>query len=416
MKTRPYHDTRHTRRAADRPATVKIAVNHQGSSGYISTGISVLPSQWDDGVVVKHPNAVALNIKIRDKWNAVDAALEGLRKEGRLKGLTASAMARLVEETLEAGSETKKDLFMPRLRAYIDRLTKKGTIVTYRQTERKVAAFCAERRTDAEDLRFADINQEWLGQFDKWMARTAPNANARNIHLRNVRAVFNDALADGATEALYPFRKFKIVPEATPDRSLTVEEMRTIFAFEGPNWQQYYVDMFKLSFLLCGINIVDLAKIRRTEKGRVEFTRTKTGVPVSVGVQPEAAALIDKHRGDGYLVSISNRVRNYKDFLHRMNDALQKIGTAYNPHTKKREGQPLFPELTSYWARYAWATIAAELDVPERTIGAALGHSSGTVTSIYTRTDMRKKVDAANREVIDLVLYGKQKNATFAAL
>ncbi len=404
MKTRPYHDTRHTKRAADKPATVKIAVNHQGSSGYVSTGISVLPSQWDAGVIVKHPNAVALNIKVRNKWNAVDKALEELRKEGRLKGLSASAMARLVEDRLEKGEERNPDLFLPRLRAYIDRQTKKGTIVTYRQTEKKVIAFCEDRGNDAEELRFADINQEWLGLFDKWMARTAPNANARNIHLRNVRAVFNDALADGATDALYPFRKFKIVPEATPDRSLSADEMKRIFEFEGPQWLQYYVDMFKLSFLLCGINIVDLAKLRRTNKGRVEFTRTKTGVPVSVGVQPEAAAIIDKHRGDGYLVSISNRVRNYKDFLHRMNDALQKIGTTYNVHTKKREGEAEFPNLTSYGARYSWATLAAELDVPERTIGAALGHSSGTVTSIYTRTDMRKKVDEANRKVIDHVL------------
>ena len=404
MKTRPYHDTRHTKRAADKPATVKIAVNHQGSSGYVSTGISVLPSQWDAGVIVKHPNAVALNIKVRNKWNAVDKALEELRKEGRLKGLSASAMARLVEDRLEKGEERNPDLFLPRLRAYIDRQTKKGTIVTYRQTEKKVIAFCEDRGTEPDLLRFADINQEWLGLFDKWMARTAPNANARNIHLRNVRAVFNDALADGATEALYPFRKFKIVPEATPDRSLSADEMKRIFEFEGPQWLQYYVDMFKLSFLLCGINIVDLAKLRRTNKGRVEFTRTKTGVPVSVGVQPEAAAIIDKHRGDGYLVSISNRVRNYKDFLHRMNDALQKIGTTYNVHTKKREGEAEFPNLTSYGARYSWATLAAELDVPERTIGAALGHSSGTVTSIYTRTDMRKKVDEANRKVIDHVL------------
>lgn len=404
MKTRPYHDTRHTRRAPDKPASVKIAINHQGSSGYVSTGVSILPSQWSSGSVVKHTNSVALNIKIRDRWNAVDTVLEVLRKEGRLKGLSASAMARAVEERLENINTRTPDLFMPRLRAYIDRQTKKGTVVTYRQTERKVAAFCEDRGTDAEDLRFADINQEWLGQFDKFMSRTAPSANARSIHLRNVRAVFNDALADGATEALYPFKKYKIPTEATPDRSLSADEMRRIFEFEGPQWLQYYVDMFKLSFLLCGINIVDLAKIRTTNNGRVEFTRTKTGMPVSVGVQPEAAALIEKHRGDGWLVSISNRVRNYKDFLHRMNDALQKIGTTYNVHTKKREGTAEFPNLTSYWARYAWATLAAELDVPERTIGAALGHSSGTVTSIYTRTDMRKKVDEANRKVIDFVL------------
>jgi integrase len=411
MKTRPYHDTRHTRRAEDKPASVKIAINHGGSSGYVSTGISILPGQWDGTTVVKHPNSVALNVRIRNRWNDVDKALEELRKEGGLKGLNASAMARLVEERLDQGDIESPDLFLPRLRAYIERQTKQGTIITYKQTEKKVVAFCesvdpktGKRKSDPEALRFSDINQDWLGNFDKWMAGTAPGANARNIHLRNIRTVFNDALADGATTAFYPFRKFKIVAAATPDRSMSIDEIRRLFLFEGPDWLQYYVDMFKLSFLLCGINIVDLAKIRKLNRGRVEFSRTKTGVPVSVLVQPEAARIIEKHKGDGYLVSISNRVRNYKDFLHRMNDALQKIGTTYNVHTKKREGEAEFPDLTSYSARYSWATLAAELDVPERTIGAALGHSSGTVTSIYTRTDMRKKVDEANRKVIDYVL------------
>lgn len=414
MKTRPYHDTRHTKKAEDKLASVKIAINHAGSSGYVSTGISILPGQWDNGVVVKHPQSISLNIKIRDRWNAVDRTLEALRKEGRLKGLSASGMARLVEERIELDEVGAPDLFMPRMRAYIARLTKDGTIITYKQTEKKIIAFCEDtdpatrrKRMDPEALCFSDINQDWLWNFDKWMGRTAPNANARNIHLRNIRAIFNDAIADGATNAIYPFRKFKITPVATPDLSMSLEDLRTLWRFEGPAWIQYYVDMFKLSFLLCGIYIVDLSKIERLNNGRIEFKRTKTGMPVSVAVQPEAAEILEKYKGETHLVSILDRFKNYKDFLHRMNENLQKVGTVYNPHTKKREGVALFPNLTSKSARYTWSTLAAELDVPERTVGAALGHGTGSVTSIYIRTDMRKKVDEANRKVIDYVLYEK---------
>lgn len=63
--------------------------------------------------------------------------------------------------------------------------------------------------------------------------------------------------------------------------------------------------------------------------------------------------------------------------------------------------------MTYYCMRYSWATIAAELDIPERTVGAALAHSTAkSVTSIYIRVDMRKKIDAANRAVIDHVFGG----------
>ena len=67
----------------------------------------------------------------------------------------------------------------------------------------------------------------------------------------------------------------------------------------------------------------------------------------------------------------------------------------------KKERQPLFPDISSYWARHTWATIAAELDIPKETISAALGHEIGSeVTSIYINFD-RKKIDEANRRVID---------------
>ena len=44
-----------------------------------------------------------------------------------------------------------------------------------------------------------------------------------------------------------------------------------------------------------------------------------------------------------------------------------------------------------------------ELDIPKETVSAALGHSIGSrITSIYIDFD-RKKVDKANRKLIDLI-------------
>ena len=57
-------------------------------------------------------------------------------------------------------------------------------------------------------------------------------------------------------------------------------------------------------------------------------------------------------------------------------------------------------------SRHSWATIAAYLDIPKDTIAAALGHGGHTVTDIYIEFDMRK-VDEANRKVLDYVLYDK---------
>ena len=62
--------------------------------------------------------------------------------------------------------------------------------------------------------------------------------------------------------------------------------------------------------------------------------------------------------------------------------------------------------LTSYWARHTWATIASELDIPVDVISHALGHSFSTgakVTQVYINFN-QKKIDDANRKVIDYIL------------
>ena len=67
----------------------------------------------------------------------------------------------------------------------------------------------------------------------------------------------------------------------------------------------------------------------------------------------------------------------------------------------------MFPKLTTYYARHSWASIASSLDIPIETISAGLGHEYGNrITAIYINYDYRK-VDLANRKVIDWVLYGK---------
>lgn len=67
---------------------------------------------------------------------------------------------------------------------------------------------------------------------------------------------------------------------------------------------------------------------------------------------------------------------------------------------------PVEPALTSYWARYSWATYAADLDIPKDTISEALGHAHGSkITGVYIKFS-RDKIDAANRRVIDWALKG----------
>jgi integrase len=59
-------------------------------------------------------------------------------------------------------------------------------------------------------------------------------------------------------------------------------------------------------------------------------------------------------------------------------------------------------KVTLIYARHTWATLASDLDSPKDVIVAALGHGATTTTDIYIDFD-RKKVDIANRKVLDYV-------------
>lgn len=312
----------------------------------------------------------------------------------RLLGVT------LTQQPKDSKSEGN---FTTCFQSFINSKENKGTKGVYKHTLDKIRLF----DPDIDEKSFEDIDLKWLTDFEAFCAQTA-SKNARNIHLRNIRAVFNYAIDYEITSA-YPFRRFKIRPEATRKRSLTVEELRKLFVYPVEPYAEIYRDMFMLIFFLIGINTVDLHGLKEiTSDGRIEYKRAKTHRLYSIKVEPEALDIIEKYQGANGLLCIADRWSDSRNFRHQLNKALQRIGEV---ERRGRGGKKVitsaFHELSSYWARHTWATIAASLDIPKDTIAAALGHGGNTVTDIYIDFDQRK-VDEANRCVLDWVLYGKR--------
>ena len=403
-----YLDTRAC--AAGTPAPVKIALNAHGGTVMQTTGIKVLPEQWDrkSCKIVRHPQKQVLNAMLAARLNEWQMALLKLAGTGEARNArSASELKKMIMDVVAPkGTEETQGDFFAHYEKYAASRRTPGTRDAYRQTLRRMEAFDKDIRLRT----FADIDKRWLTEFEAFMSQTAHSANARAFHFRNIRAVFNDALDEEVTTA-YPFRKFKIRKEPTAKRALTVEQLRTLATFPCEEHQRQYRDIFMLMFYLIGMNAVDLFKAKpdAVSGGRLEYVRSKTYKPYSIKIEPEARALLEKYRGERHLLSVMDTRRDYKAYLHRMNDALKLIGDVEVCNSKgKKRHTPLFPNISQYWCRHSWATIAASLDIPKETIAAALGHGGNTVTDIYIDFD-RRKVDEANRRVLDWVLYGKRQ-------
>ena len=411
--TRFFYDPRRVK--AGTPAVLRIAIAHRHKTTYVTLETKLLPNQWDnkDCKVINHPEAKRLNVYISGIKSLVDRTIISLADMGKLPSMDATQLREAIEERMnpeavEQKREKKRseNLFATRYLKFTE--SKAGIRSTHRiymQTYKRMLEYAGER---LKQLAFEDITKEWIIGFFNYMAPQSPSRNARNIHLRNIRAVFNEAIDDEVT-TFYPFRRLKIKNEATRKRNLKVDDLRKFFNCPCDAKAQKHFDMFKLMFMLIGINIVDLCNLKEIDsEGRITYHRAKTNRLYSIKVEPEALEIINKYRGKNYLLDILDRYKDYHDYTKRINLALKQIG----PYKRvgrggKKTTEPMFPDISTYWARHSWATIAASLDIPRDTIAHALGHGGNTVTDIYIDFDERK-IDEANRKVLDWVLYGKK--------
>lgn len=400
-----------------------MVIYNNGTSAQIATGLMLHKEEFEAGKVVGVPMAGKLTQMLGIKRAKLQLDIEELAVGGyEVDKMKAAEIKKAVmakrgndgEDGNGEGNGTGNEAaFGTFAEKFIARRCKEKTRQVYEMTLRKMGGYC-----DVGSLRFADISVGWLRDFEHWLGATC-SVNTRGIHLRNIRAVMNAAIDEGVMPAdLYPFRRFKIKKEETMKRSLSVCDLRRLRDYPCEGWQRKYVDVFMLSFYLAGINLVDLMGLPPLgADGVIRYRRSKTGVLCQLSVPPEARAIIERYRGDERLLWFGERLKpgaeGWHDWLHRFNEGLQKVGPSGYMYVRRR-GQcggkqrvkvynALFPELTSYWARHTWATLAAEIDVPDAVIDAALGHRSPCrMADIYIRRDARK-VDEAVRRVIEYV-------------
>lgn len=391
MKTRLYLDTRN----GTEPFPLSLVISRHGQSAYINLGVTLMAEQWDaerrmiaELPPKRWPTREAVRNIIARKRTAIETTLMEMETDGKLHGLTALQVRDAVVR--EMGGDGSAPV---RFLEYFETVTNRHSSRTkelYFATLKRIRTLMP----DADTLTLDDVTVAWLQLLDKRLMRTSPSRNARNIHLRNIRTVMNRAIDDELTHN-YPFRKYKIRDEETEKRALTLSELRTFLSAEADARLASYRDVFELMLYLCGINATDLINLKpdNIKGGRLEYVRAKTKKRYSVKIEPEALELINRHRGKDWLLDIHDRYKTPHDYLKHIDKGLKEILPGYP-----------YSSLSTYWARHTVATLMInELDVPVETVSAALGHSHGSrITAVYVDFD-RKKVDKANRQLIDLI-------------
>ena len=261
------------------------------------------------------------------------------------------------------------------------------------------------------DFPFSDITVSWLRGFELFMRKKGNKENTLGIRFRLLRTLYNRAIEDNLVKRdNYPFHQFKVstFSEQTAKRALPKKaiqmisslDLRTITTYHSP-YLEIGRDLFLFSYYSCGINLVDMAKLKQKNlrEGRISYIRQKTGKLISFPIQPPAMDIILKYRTDkwsedDYLFPILDRHKHITQT--QIHDRIKKANKGINRALRRIGLQLNLPlDLTTYVARHTFATVLKRSGVSTGVISESLGHSSEHITQIYLDSFENSQIDEA---------------------
>ena len=376
---------------------IKVTITKDGTTAYLPTGLQVIPKQWKDRHVIGRKDKVRLNDYLDSFKSRIRFLIREGLEEDRYQFMSATEIKNDISKRLGTGecSRRKAPFFFSVYDKFAESRSSDRTKEIYRVTGRKIRQLLPT----PERIRLDQIDLDWLENLDELLILKGNNGTTRSIDFRNIRAAINYARKHKLLQ-INPFEDFTMPVGESPDRSLTVEQLRTLLRAEVEPWERKYLDFFQLSFLLIGMNTEDLIHVDRIDDGRINYVRAKTKKPISVRVPEEALEIIERYKGKKHLLNILDSYSRTHNWTAKVDANIKAI--AY------RCG---LPDVTMYWARHTWATIAnADLGIAISTISDALGHQpEKKVTLTYIRRKDYSAIDTANRKVIDYVFSSAER-------
>lgn len=264
-------------------------------------------------------------------------------------------------------------------------------------------------------LGFKEIDTDFLRQYENWMLGAGKSVTTVSIYVRTLRAIFNDAIAEGiiSREFYYPFGKrlYQIPTSRNIKKALSMSEIQKIFELSifTSNVEKMAVDFWKFSYLCNGMNMKDVAflKYKNIDGEFIKFRREKTketsrgdARTISVVISDPVREIIrkwgnKKKNPENYIFNIiSAEISEEKKrlqiqlFIHQVNKYMKRVANSLG----------IDKPITTYYARHSFATILKHSGASVEFISESLGHSSILTTASYLDSfEDGRKMEMAKR-------------------
>ena len=427
---------------SDGTRQVQIRMTHNRKNVYFPTSIYVSDKQ------------LTRNMEIRDSriLDALDNRLKAFRaafyKIQFPEYMSIDELSNLIEKEMRGPEKFALDLFeyAEKMMAAMEPKTREG----YRTSLNAVKRFIHDEQLDINE-----ITTQWVIRFREFLETEPPvinkggkksgengNKTAKNgkkskeigkyrkksrgsraisYYLGCLRAIhnkarleYNDYDINDIKIPRQPFPKGSIPSMPVTDhRNLSASDLHVLYYCQTEKKREALAkDVFFLSFALAGTNTIDLYNLKTSDvvydlltynRAKTDSTR-KDHAKITLRIIGMAKEIIDRHRSEteGRLLDFADRYSNSHEFNRAVNLGLKDLAL--------RAG--LDVQLTTYYARHSWATIARNvLKIDYDTVNAGLNHAhtgNDRTTDIYIARDY-SAIWAAQEQMAKLIIEAKKK-------
>ncbi len=355
---------------------ISIVINHLGKRKFYRTPYSATKQYYEKAMIAARGQAA-------DDWDT-------WRKEEKKAKQIINTIPYFNWDRFErlfktTGKINIKSYFDAKIKLLLEQ-NRAGTARSYERSLISTTEFKSE-------INFSDITPEWLEKYEIWMEEIKKNSlTTVGIYLRNLRAIFNQAIKDGFIDKqFYPFNDYVIPNEESRKRALNLSHMAKLKEYQPLPNEEFYIGLWWFSFYGSGMNLKDILGLKWTDlkSGRMEFYRKKTRRTRKAKMKKISILMDEFH--DKFINHFGCFGKDYIFYLYNENpDPLKRhlrvdqMNKMINKKIRKAaESVKLGIDVTLYTARHTFASLLNEQNVPLSYIKEQLGHTDIRTTQHY---------------------------------